>query len=112
MFITQDVALPRRTFLRGVGAALALPLLDAMVPALTAHGADRRAVRPRRFGVVYIPNGAMMDQWTPHRRGHGLRVHADPEAARAVQGSADRRQQPDARRAATIGDHAVGAAGG
>ena len=44
MFITK-MSLPRRTFLRGMGATLALPLLDAMVPALTAAGQD---ARPRR----------------------------------------------------------------
>ena len=44
MFITK-MSLPRRTFLRGMGAALALPLLDAMVPALTAAGEDRGAAR-------------------------------------------------------------------
>lgn len=53
-------ALPRRTFLRGMGTALALPLLDAMVPALSAaqqsaaHGA-------RRLGFVYLPNGVAMN---------------------------------------------------
>jgi len=63
MFITK-VSLPRRTFLRGMGAALALPLLDAMVPALAAGA--QTAVRPvRRLGVVYVPNGMAMDRWTP-----------------------------------------------
>ena len=63
MIITK-LALPRRTFLRGIGAAVALPLLDAMVPALSA--ASRTAATPaRRLGFVYIPNGAIMDQWTP-----------------------------------------------
>src|SRR5438094_922080 len=63
MIITK-LALPRRTFLRGIGAAVALPLLDAMVPALSA--ASRTAATPaRRLRFVYIPNGAIMDQWTP-----------------------------------------------
>ncbi|MEO8256654.1 MAG: DUF1552 domain-containing protein [Acidobacteriota bacterium] len=63
MFITRK-SLPRRTFLRGVGVTVALPLLDSMVPALTALG--RSAARPRRrFGAVYIPNGVIMDKWTP-----------------------------------------------
>ena len=61
MVITK-MALPRRTFLRGMGATLALPLLDAMVPALTA--ATKTAV-PRRLGFVYIPNGAAMAHWQP-----------------------------------------------
>jgi hypothetical protein len=57
-------SLPRRTFLRGVGATVALPLLDAMVPALTSV---TRAAGPavRRFGVVYVPNGIAMPYWTP-----------------------------------------------
>src|ERR1700750_922245 len=56
--------LPRRTFLRGMGVTLALPLLDAMVPALTAQ--SKTAAAPRlRFGAVYVPNGVIMEQWTP-----------------------------------------------
>ena len=63
MIITKR-ALPRRTFLRGVGAILALPLLDAMVPALS--GISGRVVEPvRRLGWVYIPNGMVMHSWTP-----------------------------------------------
>ena len=63
MFVTKQ-SLPRRTFLRGAGAALALPLLDAMVPALTAT--VRTAAAPqKRLGFVYIPHGVIMDQWTP-----------------------------------------------
>ena len=59
-------AIPRRTFLRGAGAALALPLLDAMVPALTA-AADTVASpnRLRRLGFVYMPMGCDITSWTP-----------------------------------------------
>jgi hypothetical protein len=61
--------LPRRTFLRGLGATVALPLLDAMLPAF----ADRRAFAadpaPRRLVFVYVPNGIIMDRWTPRRAG-------------------------------------------
>ena len=63
MMITK-MALPRRTFLRGVGATLALPLLDAMVPAASAV-ATTAAAAPRRFGVVYIPMGMNPAPWTP-----------------------------------------------
>ena len=63
MMITK-MALPRRTFLRGVGAALALPLLDAMVPAASAV-ATTAAAGPRRFGFVYIPMGMNPAPWTP-----------------------------------------------
>jgi hypothetical protein len=63
MFITK-MALPRRTFLRGMGASLALPLLDAMVPALSALNATP-AKPVRRLGFIYTPNGATMAAWTP-----------------------------------------------
>ncbi len=67
MIITK-MALPRRTFLRGAGAAVALPLLDAMAPALSAM--SRTAAAPvRRLGFTYIPNGAIMEQWTPPAAG-------------------------------------------
>ena len=58
------MALPRRTVLRGLGATLALPLLDAMVPAFTAT--VKTAARPvKRFGAIYTPNGMAMEYWTP-----------------------------------------------
>jgi hypothetical protein len=64
-------AIPRRTVLRGLGTALALPLLDAMVPALSAL--RNTAANPvRRLGVVYTPNGMMMDSWTPATEGAGF----------------------------------------
>jgi hypothetical protein len=70
MFLTKR-ALDRRTFLRGAGAALALPLLDAMVPAATAM--QRTAAAPqRRLGFVYIPHGVIMNQWTPAAAGRGF----------------------------------------
>ncbi|MCB1022296.1 MAG: DUF1552 domain-containing protein, partial [Acidobacteria bacterium] len=60
MIITKK-ALPRRTFLRGIGASMALPLLDAMVPALSASGP-----KPiRRLGYVYVPMGSDITRWTP-----------------------------------------------
>jgi hypothetical protein len=62
-FVTRK-HIPRRTFLRSARAALALPLLDAMSPALTAQ--SKPVVR---FGFVYIPHGAVMDQWTPKTTG-------------------------------------------
>src|SRR5881392_225594 len=67
MFITK-LALPRRTFLRGVGATLALPLLDAMVPALSAMA--KTAANPvKRLGFVYIPMGSAPAYWTPKSEG-------------------------------------------
>ena len=72
MIITK-MALPRRTFLRGMGAAVSLPLLDAMVPALSAT-AQTAAAPVRRLGFVYIPNGAIMDQWTPAAEGKAFEL--------------------------------------
>ncbi len=59
MIITKK-SLPRRTFLHGMGVTMALPLLDAMIPAMSAG-----AKPVVRLGFVYVPNGAIMDQWTP-----------------------------------------------
>src|SRR5688572_21375297 len=67
MMITK-MSLPRRTFLRGMGITLSLPLLDAMVPALSAF-AKTAAAPVRRFSVVYVPNGMAMDSWTPQGEG-------------------------------------------
>lgn len=65
MIVTRR-ALPRRTFLRGVGAAVALPLLDAMIPALTATAETPAAPeRLRRLGYVYMPMGCDRTRWTP-----------------------------------------------
>ena len=57
-------AIPRRTFLRGAGATLALPLLDAMVPAF-ASPAESSAKPPLRMSFLYVPNGVAMRNWTP-----------------------------------------------
>jgi Protein of unknown function (DUF1552) len=67
MFLTKK-ALPRRTFLRGMGVTVALPLLDAMVPAATAL-AQTPGVRPSRVGFIYVPHGADMASWTPAASG-------------------------------------------
>src|SRR5262245_280962 len=67
MFVTRR-AIPRRTVLRGIGATLALPLLDGMVPALSAQA--KTAARPlNRFGVVYVPNGVIHKAWLPESEG-------------------------------------------
>ncbi len=62
--IISKKALPRRTFLRGMGATLALPLLDAMVPSMTALAASP-ADPVRRLGFVYVPMGCDISRWTP-----------------------------------------------
>jgi hypothetical protein len=69
MFISK-MAIPRRTFLHGVGVALALPLLDAMVPALTA-AAETPANPAPRLGYLYVPNGMHMPLWKPKTPGVG-----------------------------------------
>ncbi|MGH8228846.1 MAG: DUF1552 domain-containing protein, partial [Steroidobacteraceae bacterium] len=67
MFLTKKF-LSRRTVLRGAGAAIALPLLDAMIPASTAFAKTAAAVR-QRLGFVYFPHGADMAVWTPKETG-------------------------------------------
>ena len=67
--ILTKMALPRRTFLRGMGATLALPFLDAMVPALSA-----RAPGTPRFAAIYVGNGANMFDWTPPTEGVGFQL--------------------------------------
>ncbi len=66
MFITKK-HLARRTFLQGAGATLALPLLDAMVPAFSAN-----VTQAPRLGFVYVPHGAIMNHWTPDTIGDGF----------------------------------------
>jgi hypothetical protein len=67
MFLTSK-SLPRRTLLRGLGATLALPFLDAMVPAFSLRG--RAAARPvHRFQTFYVPNGMAMEHWSPTGEG-------------------------------------------
>jgi len=70
MFISKK-HLPRRTFLRGMGVTLALPLLDSMVPARTLLA--QTAAQPlARLGFVYVPHGAIMANWTPDTVGPGF----------------------------------------
>jgi hypothetical protein len=57
-------AMNRRTVLRGAGAAIALPLLDAMIPAFS-RAATARAAAPGRMAFLYVPNGIIMNQWLP-----------------------------------------------
>ena len=110
MFITK-LSLPRRTFLRGVGATLALPFLDAMVPALTATAKTAANPAPR-FGAVYIPNGAIMDKWIPEKVGVGFEFTPilkplEPFRESIVVVTNLTRSHPGSQ----VGDHAVSAAG-
>ena len=70
MIITKK-HLPRRTFLRGLGVTLALPMLDSMVPAFGAARASA-AQAVRRLGIVYVPNGMFMPNWSPEGEGGPL----------------------------------------
>lgn len=82
MIVTRK-ALPRRTFLRGVGATLALPLLDAMIPAMTAQSrTPADPARLRRLGYVYMPMGCDITRWTPPGAGEldALSVTLEPLA--------------------------------
>ena len=110
MFVSK-IALPRRTFLRGVGAAVALPLLDSMFPAFTPL--VRAQARPRtRFGAIYIPNGAIMEQWIPEIVGPGFDIKP---ILQPIESYKDQlvlvtnltRSHPGSQ----VGDHAVSAAG-
>src|SRR5690606_41484138 len=67
MFITKK-HLSRRMVLRGLGGAVALPLLDAMIPAATAQAQTAATVQPR-LGFVFFPHGAVMERWTPATTG-------------------------------------------
>jgi hypothetical protein len=67
MFVTKK-HLSRRTVLKGAGAAVALPLLDAMIPASTALAQTAAAIKPR-LGFVYFPHGAVQQLWTPKTAG-------------------------------------------
>jgi hypothetical protein len=70
MFITKR-HLPRRTVLKGIGATLALPLLESMIPARTLLARTAAAPSPR-LGFIYVPHGAVMAQWTPATEGAGF----------------------------------------
>src|SRR5215831_13871485 len=73
MFITKK-SLARRTFLRGIGTTIvALPFLESMAPAMTPL-AQSPAKAPLRFGGVYLPNGCVMDQWTPKTTDGSLEI--------------------------------------
>src|ERR1041384_6545102 len=118
MFLSK-IHVSRRTVLKGVGATIALPLLDAMSPASTAFAKTAAGAAPKRFAFVGFPHGAGMDRRAPAQAGAGrgpeplplrrlpawpgrgrgaagadgrqLRAVADPAAARGVQEAPDDR---------------------
>lgn len=99
--IAMKKSLPRRTFLRGMGATLALPLLDGMIPAFAATRTTAARVTPR-LAVAYVPNGIQMAQWTPALTGAGLELPSTLQPLAAfrdrmcvVTGLANRPAQPE-----------------
>src|SRR5688572_28623540 len=64
----RSMQLSRRTALKGLGTALALPLLDAMLPLTALAGRDDSAV-PNRMAFLYVPNGMHMPDWLPQQEG-------------------------------------------
>lgn len=72
MFITKKY-ISRRTVLKGAGVAVALPFLDAMMPAATAIAATAAAAKPR-LGFFYFPHGAIMEKWTPTTNGRDFEM--------------------------------------
>jgi hypothetical protein len=110
MFITKR-ALPRRLFLRGLGVAVGLPLLESMVPAMTALA--QTPARPKtRFGAIYFPNGAIVEQWIPDTAGAGFEFKPILKPLEAFKDqivivSNLTRSHPGSQ----VGDHAVSAAG-
>ena len=67
---TQKWLMPRRSFLRGAGATLALPFLDAMRPLMAAGS----SAVPIRIALLYMPNGVRADRWTPEGEGKGFKL--------------------------------------
>lgn len=70
--------LPRRTVLRGVGTAMALPLLDAMLP--SAQAAATTAAAPNRAAFIFFPNGAIMPQWKASGSGRDFKLNTSMES--------------------------------
>jgi hypothetical protein len=108
MFVTRK-SLSRRTVLKVLGGAISLPFLDAMTPAFAR---PRAAAAPRRFGVIYFPNGAIMPQFTPGAVGSGFEFTPILKPLESFKDSLVvvtnlTRSHPGSQ----VGDHAVSAAG-
>ena len=114
MMIITKRAIPRRTVLRGLGAALALPLLDGMVPALSALGEDGGQAASTGFGVVYVPNGVIMKAYLPATEGTAYELSPTLSPLAPFREQMLVRQRPElravagpARRISRQGQHAV-----
>src|SRR5689334_2384181 len=73
MFLSRK-HISRRAVLKGVGATIALPLLDAMNPAATAFAATPAGAPPKRIAFIGFPHGAIMDKWSPAQTGAGYEL--------------------------------------
>jgi len=110
MFVSKK-SLSRRTMLKAMGTAVSLPFLESMIPAFTPL-ARAAAMPPRRFGAVYFPNGAIMQQFTPKTVGSGFEFTPILKPLEAfknqlVVATNFTRSHPGSQ----VGDHAVSAAG-
>jgi hypothetical protein len=72
--MTNGGRISRRTVLRGVGTVMALPFLEAMLPRALASAAAAATPSPRRMAFLYVPNGAIMSDWTPSTEGAGFEL--------------------------------------
>ena len=97
----------RRTVLRGLGTAMALPWLEAMAPAAPRRGPAGAAAVPNRMAFLYVPNGIHMADWTPDGGGRRLRAaRTSSSRSSRVQGRPARPDRPDADKAQANGDGA------
>ncbi|HEX4275480.1 MAG TPA: DUF1552 domain-containing protein [Bryobacteraceae bacterium] len=111
MFVSKK-NLDRRTILRGMGAAIGLPFLDAMIPAFTPLARAAAANPKTRFGVSYFPNGLIMQKFTPATRGANFEFTPilkpfEPYKDNLLVLTNLTRSHPGSQ----VGDHAVSAAG-
>src|ERR1700692_115485 len=82
----SETRIPRRTFLHGVGACMALPLLEAMLP-LSALASAAKQTRPNRMAFIFVPNGIHMPAWTPAAEGTGFELPSIMEPLKNVRDS-------------------------
>src|SRR5262249_26302319 len=81
--MTNGTRISRRTVLRGIGTAVALPLLEAMLPKALAAGEQAKA--PKRLAFLYVPNGIPMQDWTPKAEGADSELPAILQAMKPYQ---------------------------
>ncbi len=84
MPINKQWQIPRRTFLKGLGTAMALPLLESMAPGVSPAAALGTPSSPRRLAFIFVPNGVNMDDWTPSAVGSDFALPPILQPLRAV----------------------------